>query len=242
MADALGMARLAVASGTDTLVATPHRAYQTRRTAPPDWLRALVRELQSMLDREGVALRVLPGLEIPIGPHVAEELAAGTLLTIGDAGRFALLEPPFERLPADGLQNIQRVLDAGFGVVLAHPERNALVQRDLTFVEACADVGVTFQLTTGSLLGWFGPRAQRTAEAILAHAAEWPLVFASDTHDQTARPPTLMPQARDAAALLVGEAAAQEMVDARPRALLAPRAQEALPPFCPLQSLAIEGQ
>ena len=220
MGHAVEMARQAVQCGTEIMVATPHRAAGLRRAAPSDWLRGLVIELQGMLDREKVPLRVVPGLEIPVGPRVADELAAGQLLTLGDAGGWALIEPPFDRIPRDGLPNLLRIQEAGFRVVLAHPERNAEVQRSLAFVEACADMGVAFQLTTGSLLGLFGAQAQSTAEAILAHAAEWPLVLASDAHDLRDRPAGLMAQARDRAAALVGPALAQDMVDARPRSFL----------------------
>jgi protein-tyrosine phosphatase len=218
MGHAVEMARQAVACGTDTMVATPHRAYGTRRSAPPDWVRGLVIELQRVLDGEGVPLHVVPGLEIPMGPAVADELTAGQLLTLGDAGAWALVEPPFDRIPRDGLDSLRRIHDTGLRVVLAHPERCAEIQRGLTFIESCADLGMAFQLTTGSLLGRFGSRAQATAEAILAHASEWPL--ASDTHDLRDRTAGLMAEARDRAAELVGTTLAEEMADSRPRSFL----------------------
>ena len=158
---AVEMARQAVACGTDTMVATPHRAYGLRRTAPPEWVRGQVLAVQTMLDREGIPFNVVPGVEIPLGPLVADELASGQLLTLGDAGTWALIEPPFDRIPRDGLDNLRAVRDAGFDVVLAHPERCGEIQRNLNFVEACAALGCAFQLTTGSLLGPFGRTVQR---------------------------------------------------------------------------------
>jgi protein-tyrosine phosphatase len=220
MGHAVEMARQAVSCGTDVLVATPHRAYGLRRSAPPDWIRRRVADLQASLDRENVPLRIAPGVEIPVGPRVAAELTSGALLTLGDAGRWALIEPPFDRIPHDALDSLRQVLDSGIQVILAHPERNAEIQRSLAFVESCAALGLAFQLTTGSLLGRFGPLAQRAAEAILAHAADWPLVIASDTHDLRDRSSAMMALARDRAAEVVGEALAQDMVDSRPRSFL----------------------
>ena len=220
LAEALSMARQAVGNGTDTMIATPHRAWMGRRDAPPDWIREQVIQLQTALDQEGIPLSIRPGVEIPISPKVAEELQSGTLLTLADAGKWVLVEPPFERLPPDGLSSLQAIREARFEVVLAHPERNTLIQHRLTFVEACADLGIALQITTGSLLGHFGPKAQRTAEAILAHAAEWQIVIASDTHDLLKRSSNLMAAARDAAAKHVGPELAQVMVDTRPRAML----------------------
>lgn len=217
---AVKMARQAVYCGTDTLVATPHRAYRTRREAPPEWVRPQVQALQEVLDKANIPLRIVPGIEIPLRASIAEDLTNGTLGTLGDAGTYALVEAPFDHLPNDALDNLRKIRAAGFNVVLAHPERNAVVQRELSFIESCAELGLAFQLTTGSLLGRFGPRAQAAAEAILAHAAEWPLIIASDSHDLEDRPTGLMAQGRDAAAQIVGEAAAQEMVDARPRSFL----------------------
>lgn len=222
MANAVHMARLAVAAGTDTMVATPHEASFGRSSAPPHWLRGLVKELQFVLGQKQVPLTVVPGVEIKIGPRVAEGLAARTLMTLGDARRWALLEPAFDRIPPESLAQVQAVRDAGFGVVLAHPERSREVQQSLAFVEACADMGCAFQLTTGSLLGHFGGAAQRTAEAILARAHEWPLVLASDTHDLVDRSPSFMPQAEARAAEIVGPAEARRMTDERPRAMLFP--------------------
>ena len=220
MEDALTMARLAVADGTDTMVATPHRAWMLRRNAPTDWVRTKVAALQAALESQSVPLTVLPGVELQIGPRLAQELSEGAHPMLG-LGNWVLIEPPFDRIPHDALDHLKAVLDAGFHIVLAHPERSREIQKHLAFVEACADLGITFQLTTGSILGRFGDTARTTAFDILAHHTDWPLVIASDTHDLDDRAPDLMSAARDAAAEVVGEAAANAMVDARPRAIVA---------------------
>ena len=222
LAEALEMARQAVAVGTDTMVATPHRGWFLGRPARPGTVREHVASLQESLNRAGIPLKIVPGVEIKMAPRVADDLVTGEAGTLGDAGRWALIEPPFDRIPAGGLESLRKVVEAGFHVVLAHPERCAEVQSSLTFLEACADLGLTFQITSGSLLGRFGPRALETARAILARDADWPLVIASDTHDLHDRSCALLGEARDIAAALVGEERALEMVDARPRAMITP--------------------
>ncbi len=217
--EALQMARLAVESGTDTLVATPHRGWFLRQPSKPEIIRAHVATLQESINRAGIPLTVLPGVEIKMNTHVAEDLVKEKIGTLGD-GQWALIEPPFDHIPPDGLQWLQKVIDAGYKVVLAHPERCAGIQASLAFLEAASKIGVVFQITSGSLLGYFGPKAQVAAEAILAHAADWPLVIASDTHDLSERPPNLLALARDAAAVIAGTDEAQKMVDTRPRAMI----------------------
>lgn len=217
---AIEMARLAVADGTDTMVATPHRSWWHRADAPPNWVRERVDALRAELDRAGVPLNVVPGVEIPNGPTVAGDLAAGRLLTIGGTGKWALIELPFEDIPPDALDHLTAVLDAGFNIVLAHPERNTVIQNNLAFVESCAGLGINIQITTGSIVGRFGRPAQETAEAILRRCPEWQIVIASDTHDHVRRPPNLMSEAYRAAAAVAGFESARQMVDTRPRSML----------------------
>lgn len=222
MGHAVEMARQAVACGTDTLIATPHQTWASRLSCPSDWVRGMVAELQSVLDKERVPLKIVPGVEIRLTADFPDLLISGDLLTLGDAGTWALIEPPFDALPKDGLSNLRRVREAGFQVVLAHPERNKVIQQDLTFVQQCADLGLAFQVTTGCILGRFSETTQRTAEAILKRHKEWPIVIASDAHDLHDRTTGMMALARDRAATIVGEAAAQEMVDSRPRSFITP--------------------
>jgi len=217
---ALEMARLAVADGTDIMVATPHRTWTTRLDAPADWVREQVALLAEQLTIANIPLTVLPGVEIPIGPRVAIDLVDRRLSTLGDAGASALIELPFDYIPADSLANLELIVNAGITVVLAHPERYAVLQKDLTFAEACADLGIIFQLTTGSILGRFGPKAQASAEAFLKRYEKFEIVISSDTHDLKNRPPNLMSNARKAAAKIVGKERADNMVNARPRALI----------------------
>jgi len=220
MEESLDMARVAVADGTDTMIATPHRVWTTRRDAPPQWVRDHTTKLQEALNENGIPLRVLPGVEIPMGIQVWEQLAAGTLLTLGDTGKTALIEPPFDSIPDFALESLRNVRKAGFDIILAHPERNSKIQEDLTFLEHCCALGIVLQLTSGSLVGKFGRGPKQTAEAILCNAPRWQIVIASDTHDLERRTPGDMTRARNAAALIAGKAEAQEMVDGRPRRLL----------------------
>jgi len=222
MGEALAMAQQAVSQGTDTLVATPHRGWSLRQPAHPTLIRERVAELQAELNWAQIPLTILPGLEIKIGPHVAQDLQDGVIGTLGEGGRWALIELPFDHIPHDALDNLKAVREAGYEIVLAHPERYAEIQHNFSFLEACADLGLAFQLTSGSLMGRFGSRAQATAEAILLRAADWPLVIASDTHDLRDRSPAVLHAARDAAAAIVGAELAQEMVDSRPRSMVTP--------------------
>jgi protein-tyrosine phosphatase len=139
----LEMARQAVTVGTTIMAATPHRRWNGGESRP-DQVRRRVREVNDIFALNGILLTLVPGIEIPIEPGMASDLMRGDVSTIGD-GKYALVEPPFTELPEHLLPSIKEVIDAGYGVVIAHPERNSYVQKSvaigksLDFLSSCAD-------------------------------------------------------------------------------------------------------
>ncbi|MFN8124618.1 MAG: CpsB/CapC family capsule biosynthesis tyrosine phosphatase [Thermoleophilia bacterium] len=127
MADAVEMARVAVREGITTMVCTPHVSTGRYRVNPRD-IPLAVESMRTELEHRGVPLRILPGAEFSLDAVVRctdDELRT---VSLGGGGRWLLVELPFKGWPLD----IHDVLDAlelrGFGVVLAHPERNESVQ------------------------------------------------------------------------------------------------------------------
>ncbi len=53
--------------------------------APPDSSASMSPSLQIALIEAEIPLKVVPGVEIKIGPHVAQELRDGEIGTLGDA-------------------------------------------------------------------------------------------------------------------------------------------------------------
>jgi protein-tyrosine phosphatase len=84
------------------------------------------------------------------------------------------------------------------------------------------------QVTAGSLTGRFGKRPQYWAERMLDERLVH--ILATDSHHIDRRPP-LLAEGRDAAARKLGDAEAFNLVDVRPRGILADAAPDALPPL-----------
>jgi protein-tyrosine phosphatase len=218
--EALTMARQAVGVGTTVMAATPHRfAYGHEITASIVFEH--VEELQRNLDEHQIPLRIVPGIELGMRPDLAEALANGTVMPLGGRdGKYALIEPPFDRIPGTALPALESVLALGLTPILAHPERNAEVQDHLAFLETCAALGVFIQITAGSIVGKFGERAQKAAQKI-ALQRDWKIIIASDAHDQHERTPSDMPEAVSLVAKWIGDAkAARAMVEDVPLSLI----------------------
>jgi protein-tyrosine phosphatase len=220
--EALEMARQAVAVGTTVLAATPHRFWRGQE-ATSDRVAWHVERLQGELDRRKIPLRLVGGCEIPLNPDPTEPLQSELLMPLGGPqSKTLLVEPPFDRIPGNALRLLGELQQLGYTLVLAHPERNSEVQHDLSFVEACAEIGVILQLTTGSILGHFG-RDPRVAANSIALRTDWKVIISSDAHWSHDRTPALMGQAREVVAEWVGdEAIANRMVDVLPRSLIPP--------------------
>ena len=176
--------------GTRVMIATPHR-YWGGRENTPDLLRRLTADVQTELARRKAGRRItlLPGQEIPLRPETAEELLAGKVLSLADAGRYCLVEPPFDNLPGWIAEALARIVAVGIRPVLAHPERNAVIQRDPSLVREFVEAGALLQLTAMSIEGENGRRAHSAAGWMLEQGMAG--IVSSDSHSPTWRPPTL---------------------------------------------------
>ena len=77
--------------------------------------------------------------------------------------------------------------------MLVHPERNRGVMEQPERLREFVDAGCYVQMTAGSLVGQFGPRAQGVAAGLVAQG--WVHAVASDGHNLGGRRPRM----RDAA-------------------------------------------
>lgn len=186
--DAVALARVAAASGTTTLVGTPHL---DRHWSPsPEEVVAAREILAVALAEAGVEIDLLTGAEISLPSLVDLDEAELEAYALGTS-RTLLVECPLEAAAGEFTWPIHRALAAGWGVLLAHPERSPAFQRDADLLIELVEAGARTQVTAGSLVGDFGGVPRATAfsmlEANLVH------VIASDAHDAGARGPDPAP-------------------------------------------------
>lgn len=184
--EALLMAEDAVSQGVTVMVATPHLRWPGRQALSATQIRESVEDLNALVQAKGIPVEVLPGCEIPLEQSLPERLLRDEWMSLGDEGRAVLVEPPWGEWPASGKAVLQTLLDAGWTVVLAHPERHASFQRNLAPLEELVQMGVHLQVSTGSLIpGRSTPAAARCAyELMERHLVS---VVASDCHGVTYR-------------------------------------------------------
>lgn len=223
MSAALDIARRAAVDGTEIMVATPHQR-DVMLGSSIQVLRNLVSELNGRLRAEREphrpVVRVVIGMENHIELGLPGWVEDGRALPISDT-RFILSEPPFSSYPDYVDDVLARLQGLRLVPVIAHPERNVVLQRNGKKVRRMVEDGMFIQLTAGSLLGDFGRDAQRSAEQLIRDGTAH--FIASDTHRPVdARTPELS-GAYQRVVELAGEQTAFELFDQNPRMLLSGR-------------------
>jgi protein-tyrosine phosphatase len=219
MDGSLALARAAASAGTRTIVATPHVSWRYGNDSGT--IAELVAQTNATFSEADVGVTVLAGAEIAMtraADLTETELAA---LTLG-GGPWLLIECPFTS-GATGLDELIIGLEeAGHGVVLAHPERSPVFQRDPQMLESLVRNGVLTSITAGSLVGRFGATVRRFALGLME--AELVHNVASDAHDAEQRRPGIADELREAGL----EGMTEWLTESVPAAIIA--GEDSLPP------------
>ncbi|HTU14849.1 MAG TPA: CpsB/CapC family capsule biosynthesis tyrosine phosphatase [Solirubrobacterales bacterium] len=183
---AVALAEAYLAAGIGRVAATPHVNLRHRNRA--DGIEERRAELNARLTELGIDLRIEPGAEI--SATVAAEIGDGELrrLTLG-GGEWLLVEPPSRASAFDIHQAVFEVQRRGFKVLLAHPERNTALRRDLDLLGDLVASGMRTQITAEALTGRFGSDAEACSRELFARNLVH--TVASDAHHATERPPGL---------------------------------------------------
>lgn len=195
MDDALEMARMAVDSGVDTIIATPHcnlpnmqeRNYKSAQLAQH------FLQLHDTVKQAGIPLSIYPGAEVLCTPEIPELLQGGKLVTLAGT-QYLLVEFFFDETLAYMDEMLQAIARQGIIPVIAHPERYDAVQDAPYVIERWFADGYIVQVNKGSILGRLGRHAAATADWILSRGLAH--VVASDAHSSAVRT-THMAQLRD---------------------------------------------
>ncbi len=187
----LEMVRCALDHGTSRMVATPHCDLEVSPVRPED-VRAAVRGCRERLRDLGWELELLPGMEVRInsGLYVMAR-EDGTLenLTLGESGRYILVDLPLADAPLGMEETLFRIQLRGFKPILAHPERNRCLAEIPGKMRELRQRGIILQVNSGSLCGMYGRTARRTAIALVEEGLA--SLVASDAHQARGRDPDL---------------------------------------------------
>ena len=218
LADALDMARAAVEDGINTAVMTPHLhpgRYENTRSSTVKPLR----EFRAALRKEQIALEISVAAEVRLAVEILPLLEQDEVPFLGemDGYRIMLLEFPHGHITHGAENLIQKLLDKKIRPIIAHPERNKDVIRDLAKIKSFVEMGCLLQLTASAVAGRFGEGPHLRARQLLELGVV--NVLATDAHNLKGRRPELR-EGMLAAAEILGQEAAHDLVYQRPLAII----------------------
>lgn len=197
-------------------VCTPHMGSDWFPDNTPRRIAPLVAKLQQQIDLEGLDYRVWLGGEVRLSESVVSWLREFGVPTLGES-RWVLVDYFGRRWPECCNRGIDYLLDHGYEVLLAHPERLTMPEPEWQAVmDSLAQRGVRFQGNLNSASGGEGPTAQDRALRWL-HEDRY-FVLASDTHGADSVPGRLL--GVKTVEHQIGAARTAELLSTRPREML----------------------
>ena len=182
--ESVAMVRMAVASGTTALVATPH-ANPAHRFAPE----LIEQRLAEISAGAGDAVRLYSGCDFHLSfDNIQDAIAHPQKYTINHQS-YLLVEFSDFLIFHNTSEIFARLQEAQMIPVVTHPERNPLLRQRIEPLAAWVEAGACIQITAQSLTGDFGTRAREFCELLLDRKLVH--FVASDAHDCERRPPRL---------------------------------------------------
>lgn len=179
------MAEMAVRSGVNTVIATPHSNDEYGfYNEESSYMKEKFEKLCRILKQEEIPLQMYRGMEIWASADIAEKIQTGRLLSLNQS-RYVLIEFAFTEEPWWFEAVIAEIIKAGLVPIIAHPERYISVQENPALVPEWYKLGALAQMNKGSLQGRFGRAAAHTAEKLLKN--QMYSFVASDAHHHDIR-------------------------------------------------------
>lgn len=185
--ESLALLKAMEAQGVHTVVAAAH-ALDGRYNATKATVLQATAEVQVAAETAGIAVRILPSMELYLGFDVLRAVKSGQVLGINDS-KYLVVELPHREFPLYTERAFFELMVNGYRPILNHPERNLAILRKPELMYRLAEKGVPAMVTAGSLVGRFGVEVERLARRLVEEGAATLVV--SDAHDLRGRRPDL---------------------------------------------------
>ena len=165
--------------GIKDIIATPHYINNSSYVSSKDNNLKILDELKKELKKQNIDTNLYLGNEIYIDEDIENLLKDNTISSLNDT-KYLLIELPMSGEKENYYDIFVDLINQGYNVVLAHPERYKTFQQDFNLIYELNDIGVLFQCNIGSLIGDYGKHAKKTLKRMLQEDLVY--MFSTDIH------------------------------------------------------------
>ncbi|WP_462247747.1 tyrosine-protein phosphatase [Ekhidna sp.] len=150
--------------GFKKVITTPHIHPSYPNT--PEIILSGLSKLQDEIGRLNLEIEVEAAAEYFVDESFQKKVKEGGLI-LSFGGKHVLVESSFLNKPVFFESVMFDMQSAGYTPVLAHPERYQFLEGSLDWLIELKSMGVLFQVTFGSLGGYYGATPEKIAKALL---------------------------------------------------------------------------
>lgn len=179
LSQSLDVVKESVKNGVTDIIATPHYVAETTYVSPRSENAKLLKKLEAAVRAEKISVNLYLGNEIYIDSKIVELLKAKKIAPLAGS-KYLLVELPLNEEFPNYEEYFKELMLEGYNVVLAHPERYMIVQKDYEIAKNLHEIGVLFQCNLGSLIGRYGKNEKKLVQKLAKDKMIF--TFSSDIH------------------------------------------------------------
>ena len=165
--------------GIKNIIATPHYINNSSYISSKENNIKILSILKEELKRKNIDTNLYLGNEIYIDENIEFLLKNKIISSLNDT-KYLLIELPMSGEKENYYDIFIDLINNGYNVVLAHPERYISFQKDFNKIYELNDIGVLFQCNIGSIIGDYGKLSKKTLKRMLKEDLVY--MFGTDIH------------------------------------------------------------
>jgi len=162
--DSLQLLKAFVALGYKKVITTPHIHPNYQNTEEKVLERS--EQLQNLIAENKIEIDLNVAAEYFVDEDLIDRVKGGDkLLSFGD--NYLLIECSFINKPLSFSSDLFTLKSLGYRPLLAHPERYRFLEGSISWLEELKESDILFQVTLGSLVGYYGEEARKVALVLM---------------------------------------------------------------------------